>query len=540
MKLLMWVMTFSVCLLAYGQGPSSEIANDMGQPIFKEASNLFAQGKYQAVVNELDSITLKIAETKNPSRASLGFISYWKGICYNKLQDFPQSIASFDKALGLDFSAQDLHYEYGQALFAAEKLDEARIQFRESLKKKFKRGVSLYYIAFLSKELGEKKKAVTFYKAIQKLDAEESKEVRQAAEMQIGDIYLEQVEKHPDAFRAVENFVLPQYKLAYELDKESGLAPQIKEKIVTLQKKYDLVLFKLRNGRPTIDPPYFARLALEYGLDSNVVFSPTEQSVSESKKKSSFAKTDVMGRYTFYHKDYLIISPEFRLNYTRYLNREPEIFRNDNYLMAPALRTSYEHHIGERPASFLFDYDYSESKRNVDEEVEELKFSFRSHTLMIGERFNFFKWGESIVRLRKRFFESYISTSDSNTTSFVYEQVRSFTTSTFLFYASYDITRVESDEFDTNALTMRGDLIMSSYRNWFTPSFGLGITRTNAINNSDRGTEYLINPSGRLAKNISKNLRGSLKLDYQDNKSGDTENFAYKKYIYSLEVEYVF
>jgi hypothetical protein len=86
------------------------------------------------------------------------------------------------------------------------------------LKKKFKRGVSLYYIAFISKELGQNNRASTFFRAIGKLDKSEASEVIQAAEMQIGDIYLEQVEKRIDAFRAVETYVIPQYERALALN----------------------------------------------------------------------------------------------------------------------------------------------------------------------------------------------------------------------------------------------------------------------------------------------------------------------------------
>ena len=539
MKWLLCVLMIFICSFAFAQEASQEILSASKDVIFKEASELFSQGKYEATVYELKSVDAKLNAASKSNRSLLGLTSYWKAICYNKLQNFPDAIANFDKALGLDFSTEDINYEYGQALFAAEKLSEARIQFRESLKKKFKRAVSLYYIAYLSKELGEKKKALTFYKAIEKLDVEESREVRQAAEMQIGDIYLEQIEKHPDAFRVVESYVVPQYKMAYELNKESGLAPQINDKIVALQRKYDLVLFKLRNGRPTLNPPYFARLALEYGMDSNVVFSPTEASLSESKKKSAFGKTDVMGRYTIYHEDFISVSPEFRFNYTRYLNRIPTIYRNDNYLLAPAIRTAHEHQLWNKPAASLFDYDFAEGKRDVNS-AEKLEFSFRSHTLMIGEKFNYFTFGESIVRLRRRIFNSYLNEFDAGTTSLVFEQVKNLSVHTLLFYASYDMTRVKTSLFDTNSLNLRADLIMVRFKDWFTPSFGLGVTRNHAINDSLRGVEYLVNPSARLAKSFKKNLRGSLKFDYQNNKSGDTANFSYTKYMYSFELEYLF
>ncbi len=217
----------------------------------------------------------------------------------------------------------------------------------------------------------------------------------------------------------------------------------------------------------------------------------------------------------------------------------PEIYRNDNYLLAPALRTAYEHTLWTKPASALLDYDYSESKRDVNSE-EKLTFSFRSHTFMIGERFNYFSMGESIIRLRKRFFDSYIDTSDSNTTSFSFEQSSSINSSILLLYASYDRTRVRFEIFNTDAFTLRADLIAGQFRTWFSPSLGMGITHTNPLNNSARGQEYLFNPSARLSRTIKKNLKGSLKFDYQDYKSDDTANFAYKRYMYSLEVEYLF
>lgn len=536
MKLIVSLLLVLFCAQTLAQESTVEITDASKTSQYAKAYSLFKEGKYNATAAELGEVSKQIS--KDDLKAQ-GLIAYWRGICFNRAQNFEDAIREFGSALGLEYAPLDIHYEYGQALFAADKLAEARVQFRESLRKKFKQAVSLYYIGYVSNEMGEKKKAVTFYRAIEKIQSDDAMEVRQAAETQIGDIYLEQVEKHPDAFKAVESYVIPQYKQALEIDRQSPLAEQIQEKITELQRKYDLVLFKLRNGRPTLVPPYFARFATEIGMDSNVTFSPTEQEVAESDKQSPFSKTDLIGRYTFYHRDFLSLSPEFRFNYTRYLNRKDTIYRNDNYLMAPALRTAYEHRLWNKPASVLFDYDYSEARRDIDAK-EELKFSSRSHTLMIGERFNYFTWGESILRLRHRIFDSYQETSNSTTTSLVFEQIRALKVNTLLFFASYDRTRVENDVYDTDALTLRTDLIMARVRNWFTPSFGFGITRTKPINDSDRGIEYLINPNARLSKTFGKNWRGNLKFDYQDYKSDDEANFAYKKYTYSFELEYLF
>ncbi len=507
-----------------------------GRTLFKEASNLFVQGKYSSTIEELSTIE---STRKNDDKATLGLAAYWKGICYNRLQDFPKAIESFDRSLGYDFRPLDIHYEYGQALYASEKYQEARIQFRESLKKKFKRGISLYYIGFLSRELGDRKKAVTFFRAIEKLPPNESKDVRQAAEYQIGDVYLDQVEKSRDAFRSVEAYVIPQYRRALAIDENSNLAQPIRDRIVDLQRKYDLFLFNLRNGRPALNPPYFLRTSVEIGQDSNVTFAPTETTVSKSKQSSLFTKGDFLGRYTFYKDNWASLSPELRFNYTYYHNRVPEIYRNDNYLIAPALRSAYEHSLWKKPASLLLDYEFSQSQRDVNAR-KKLEFSSRSHAVMLGESFNYFGAGETTVRLRYRLFDSYNDATDSKAISLSGEQVISTGAGTLLLFASYDRSRAENEIFDTDGVTARGDYIFGR-SSIGTPSIGLMLTSTDPVNNRrERGRELLINPSARLSKIFFQKWRGNLKYDYQDNQSKDEDGFAYKKSIYSVEIEYLF
>ncbi len=537
----LFVAILLLCSFAFAQeGSSLQIQDASKEVLFKRAYDLFSSGKYNATLDELNIIETKLASDPRATNAQKGLVAYWKGITFNRVQDYSRAIESFDKSLSLNFDPQDINYEYGQSLFAVQKMQEARLQFRESLKKRFKRGVSLYYIAYISKEVGDKKKAVTFYQAINKLPPEEAAEVSQAAEMQIGDIYLEQAERHPDSFRAVESYVIPQYRKAIEKDQSSALVQIIEKKIADLQSKYDLILLKMRNGRPTLNPPYFLRLAQEISNDSNVTFTPQETTTSSSKQASLYSKTDVMGRYTFYVRNIMSIAPELRMNYTYYQNRVPEIYRNDNYVIAPALRTYYEHTLFNKAASTLFDLEHSYVERDVKAE-KKLTFASRSYGAMLGERFNYFNWGESILRLRYRKFDSYNPSSDSVTTSLVYEQVRVFKENVLLFYSSYDMTKVEDDSFDTNSLTLRADLILPQVKNWFTPSFGFGLTLTDPVNNKEaRGLEKLYNPSVRLARLFGKRFRGSFKVDYSKNDSKDKENFAYTKTVYGFELEYLF
>lgn len=540
MKILAWMLILSFSIFsAFAQTDGEEVPQEIvqakGKSAFGKASALFVQGKYVSTIEELTIIE----NSKNNDKTILGLAAYWKGICYNRLQDFPKAIESFDRALVYEYRPIDIHYEYGQALYASEKYQEARVQFRESLKKKFKRAVSLYYIGFISRELGDRKKAVTFLHAIEKLPAEETKDVLQAAEYQIGDIYLDQVEKSRDAFRSVDTYVIPQYRRALAVNENSNLAQPIRDRILDLQRKYDLVMFNLRNGRPVLNPPYFVRASVEFGQDTNVTFSPTETTVTKSKQSSLFTKADFIARYTFYQENWASISPEIRLASTYYHNRVPEIYRNDNYLIAPSIRTAYEHTLMEKPASTLLDYEFSQSQRDVNAE-KKLVFSSRSHAMMLGERFNYFTKGETTIRLRYRLFDSYNDATDSRTISLSGEQVVSAGTGTLLLFASYDRSRATDEIFDTDGFTARADYIFGR-SSLGTPSIGLMLTSLDPVNNrSERGRELLVNPSARLSKMIAQKWRGNLKYDYQNNKSKDEDGFAYKKSIYSVEIEYLF
>ncbi len=533
------------CYLPAGWTQESEEAEvlDSSQEenaVLDKASELFGEGKFKATILELSEVESSLKADPNSNQETLGLVYYWKGIAYSRIQDFSLAIENLNQALGLGYEPNDIHYELGQALFASEKLQEAREHFKKSLEGNYKRGVCLYYIGFISRDLGELKKAFTFYRSIQKLPESEAKEVKQAAETQIGDIYLEQVERHPDTFKAVENHVIPQYQLALDIDPNSELASRIQEKIIQLQRKYDLVLFQLRNGRPTLRPPYFLRIGLESGWDSNVTFAPNDTTVAKSKQSSLYGRTAFTGRYTFYYDDMLSFSPELSMGYTRYFNREPEIYRNDNSTFNPSLRTAYEHTLWKKPAALLLDYEFGEIKRDINQE-EKLKFNSRSHSLMLGEKFNYFERGESVIRLKQRQTDSYLDNSDSQTTSLIFEQFLGFNLNTVILYVSYDQMRMKDNAFDTNALTARSDILLPSFRGWFNPSVGLGLTRSDPINDfSNRGIEWLINPNVRLSRMFLKNWRANLKIDYQENTSKNEDSFAFKKTLSAIELEYIF
>lgn len=507
----------------------------------REAYRLFQAGRYVGTRERLDRLSADLKARQVTDPAILGLLAYWSAITANRQVEYKEAIGFFQEAIRLDYRPKDLYYEYGQALYAMEKLPEARRAFAASLKRKYKPGVCLYYLGFISQTLHEDKQAVTFFRAIQLLPAAEQDDTLQPALVQVGDIYLAQAEKQPDSLKVVQSYVIPQYREALKVAPESLLANDIKSKITGLQQKYELVLFRMRNGRPTPVPPYFLRMAEDITWDSNPVYAAKETTNQQTRQSSLISKSEVFGRYTVFYKNIMSFSPELRMNYTRHLKRDENIFKNDNWLAAPALRSAFEHTLNRKEASFITDIDYSYSQRDRLARKAYL-FNNRVTTVTVGERINgLIGTGDTTFRLRRRYYDSYDNTADSYTNGVGVEQVLPKASGHMLILTmNYDMTRVNNEAFDTNILFTRADLIFPAV--WgFTPQAGFGLTITDPINDRDgRGLEKTWNPGGRLSRAFGKGWRLNLHADYMRNDSKDKENFAYEKTFFGSELEYVF
>ena len=338
----------SLSLMAFAQENLVKTNDTNFDSGLKEAYTSFQTGKYVQTKNRLTELAAEVEGRSDKNRTLSGLLAYWRGVTANRLSEFSSAISFFEQSISLDYRPKDIYYEQGQALYASEKLKPARKAFGESYKRGHKRAVSLYYLGFISQTLRDEKQAVTFYKSIEALPKEEQEDTLQAAKMQLGDIYLSKAEKRPDTIKVVQVYVIPSYKEALKIDPESSLASDIRAKITELQQKYELVLYRMRNGRPTPVPPYYLRVAQDFTYDTNPVFAATETTNSAAKQGSMVSKTDAFGRYSFFYKNILSFSPELRMNYTRHMKREPDNHRNDNWVAAPALRTSYEHYINKK------------------------------------------------------------------------------------------------------------------------------------------------------------------------------------------------
>ena len=467
--------------------------------------------------------------------------SYWQGIVYNKLEKYNDSIAAFKKADFYKAPFKDLYYEYAQALYAANILAPARKAFGKSVINKHKMATSLYYMGFISQTLEDYKLAINYYKKVNQLKDPEAKEVNQAARFQLAEIYYLEAKKSVVPLKVIQDYCLPEFKYALSLDRHSGLAPDIQKRIYQIMDEFELLHLKMINGRNTLTPRYYLKLSQELRYDTNVILQANQVSNEAQQKLSPASKTEVIGRYAFYPNKRISILPEFRGHYTKYLNStDPNIYKNDNYSITPAIRTSYEWTANKKMASHLFDFDYNYTARDVNQS-KELVFNGRNLIYMIGEKLNPFSFGETIIRLRRKDFTSYIYYSDSQTYSLAFEQTINFLTNHVLFIStSLDQTKVTNNAFDTNSFMLRFDYITPRFRTWFTPTLSLTTFLNDPINQKEtRGLEKMINPGIKLSRGFHQ-WRGNFKYDFTRNISLDKETYDYTKHVYGLELEYLF
>jgi tetratricopeptide (TPR) repeat protein len=501
--------------------------------------NLYAQGEYDLALRTLEKVQINLQTHQKNRKDIQGFVYYWQGLCLIKLNEYEDAIKSIEKAIKEKFNAKDLYYEYGQALYTSFKLKKAREAFKLSVKSKYKRGVSLYYIAYISQELGDLKTAVSFYEAIEKLPDEEKKDIVQAARLQIGDIYFEQVKKRRDSIRAITNYVLPQYRKALKWDKESTLADDIRKKIDLIERRYDLVLFYLRNGRPTARPPYFMKHNLTYTQDDNVnlISNDTKETLEAEDYAASSLMYSFFGRYSFYPNNAMSVVPQLSLGYTKYNSDNDNIKVNNNFFVTTTLQTTYEHIYNKAPATFFLDVDYTYSMDDADND-ENLEKASDGIGFTFSEQLQFWRNNPTIFRLKYSTTDAQVEESSFVTYSAVYEQMILMGSSLFYLTSSYNLNDFPDNEAENNSsVNFRADFIMANSFQQISPNLYYSIA--NKSYEEDSVTESLSNYGINLSRSFGKNWFVYLDYSMSTNTSSD-ESREYDQSIIRFSIDYIY
>ena len=505
--------------------------------IFKK----FDKGSYDEVIQDLENIQKQINLHKKYRSDIQGLIYYWRGLSYIKISEYDLAIEFLEKAIQSKFKAKDIYYEYGQALYVSEKLKKARLAFKRSVKNKFKIAVSLYYIAYISQQLKDYKKAVSFYNMIEKMPTDNTKDILQASRMQIAEIYLKQVEKLPDTFRSVEKYVIPKFKEALNHNPTSNLADDIRKKIEMIQRRYDLLIFKMRNGRPAATPRYFLRTSLSYSIDDNVnnLDKDTLASLDFKDYASSFTRADLYGRYTFYPNSSISVAPEITTSYTSYQSDSTSIISNNNYFFTGGVTFNYEHTYNQAPATTYLniDHTYNADDANSDEKLD--KASARS-SITLSEELQF--WTSHPTTLRYRFAQTKAVTEEASFTthSAIWEQLINRGDYSIFTYTAFDInTYLENESSNTNIFTIRGDLILPTLWSLFNPNFFVSSVMTNHLKDTDRGVTSLYTYGFSLNRPIGQKLFATLNYS-QESQTGESSSDVYSGSLLSFNIDYFY
>lgn len=465
----------------------------------------FEEGNYDNVISTLDNISEKIDESGKKASKLKGLIYYWKAMSYTKLNDFENAETYFIKALALNYYTKDIYYEYGQVLYVASKYKRARIAFKKSVKANYKVGVSIYYIAFISQELKDYKKAVKFYNMIEKLPEEEKRDVIQAARMQVGDIYLQQIERQRNPFKGVEKYVIPQYKKALSYDEDSSLAPEIKQKIEALQRKYELILFRMRNGKPTSRPPHYLKGSLLYGSNTNA--TSTTDAV-----KGNYMQMSAFSRYSIYPSSSFSYAPELSASYTKYSQTDDSILPLNKYYVKGALKMNFEQVYKKRPATFYMDLDYTYNADDTDAD-KKIEAANNTYGITLSQEVQFWQNDPSTFRIRYENVNAELDSYTNSSYSLSYEQVIVLGWSTLFLYNNYATkTYPNAETSNTNTLTNRIDMILPTFKGLFNPTFYVSNVSTNYVKNDSKGTPNLVTYGINMNRPLGKNLY--LTIDY--------------------------
>lgn len=498
-----------------------------------EAYKQFQKGAYAQALE----IANKVSDKEDAE------LAFFKATVQAKMQAFDQAAPQFQKAIELGSKAESVYYDYGQALFATQKLKEAVKQFKQSIVKGFKISASAYYIAYISQLLEDSATAKNFYQRIQKL-SDDSDKVKQPALFQLAEMENERagkIENKNKRIYALREQVLPLYKKAENFDSGSSVGEQAEAKIKEIEGILAANVETMANGIPLPLKPYTLKLSQDVTYDTNVSTTPDNPITVVSNNDSIVFKTGVLAKYQFNWRRRWSFTPEFIGSYTiHHRQNTPVVYQNDNASLAPAFRTKYEHMSRGKAASGIMEAEFNLALRDYLK-AHQLPYYSRYWNFILGERVNWFSTGSTTVKLSIKLFESYNPEKNSYSPTFSFQQ-------NIKIFGKYDL----SNTFTADYLHARNDVndeknykISSSvtFTKLFekidvTPSFSFSVKDT-MKQKGTRGNEKNFNPALGFAREFGSFDTG-FDYAYTRNTSLDTQTYEYKKHEFKLSGGYRF
>lgn len=507
--------------------PSHSFANTN---LMANALENFKLGNYIESLNTLGKV--------RGGKKIMGAKYYLEGVSLNRLQRYDEAELKLSASLSAGHRAEDLYYEYGQSLYANNKLEEAREVFNKSARSGYKKHTSFYYIAHISQILEDWKLARSYYQKITKSKNVETN-LLQIAHFQLGEVLLSIAEiKKNNSRNLVAKYVLPRMDQAISSDRNSLLAKEITTRRDEIQKRYDLDPTLYKNGRPIPARNWEFSFSQEFRYDNNITLATDLPSVQATQKDSNIFEMTVQSSFNKAFARRWTFTPDLRFSYLIHQDRDAsEVFQNDQYKISPAVRSAVQHTLFGNPAALILDWDWDYIARDKlgDKNVS---FYSRAATYTLGERFKLFGQGETTFKVKLKNYEGYQDSLDTTTTSFTADHILILPASTIMvLFFSYDKIDAVTDSSDQSSILGRIDYIIPGIANQYILN---GAMSANFIKKDLAGTnDITLSPSVKLSKKITKKSKLNISYTYTQNLSDTTAN-EYSKHVTGIEYKFIF
>ncbi len=503
----------------------------------------FKAGQYEKAIEVLETSSennsVNNSTSNNPSK------SYLKGLAYSRLQEYDKAIAQFEIAIREKSDTKDLYYEYGQSLYAANDLRKARSAFKISSENKYNQPASLYYVAHISQILEEFETAKNNFWLVLK-DPETNIKMKQISQFQLAETLLaiarEKSKGRKHLVRHVDTFILPMLRAANKVDLSTPVAFDISQRIIVVMQEFELDPDQMVNGRRISQKRYSGSFSQKIKFDDNITQANEKNNIQQTQKESYVLETEAYGKYDFVFKKRFIVSPEARMSFTHHGDQtSSNVFTNDSFVLNVNLKNKYEHKFYERPASLLFDIDYTKTYKDW-RQTQTRDFYANSTTLNLGESFSYFSFGETSVKIKRKFFRGESENIHNNTNSISINQTAFLPIQhllIFLLDASF-IDNFNNKSTNTNTFLTRIDYLIPEILTKWTLGLAVAATVTDTKDQeATRGTEFTFNPSIDFTKEINKFTKIVFNFEHTKNNSKST-SYDYRKNVFSTDLRFSF
>lgn len=524
-----WILSLLLCLLiipgVYASSPREKI-------LMAHSFTLYKKGDYPETIKQLQKIR---------SKDLMGTRYYLEGLCQSRLQNFDIASKRFQIALRYHANQEDIYYELGQADYANNDLEKAIKFFKRSYKKGYKKATSLYYMAYISQILEKFLTAKNYYHQLTQLGSIDNN-LKQIAQFQLAEVLTSLNQNKQDNREIVKKYIMPQYKKALKIDEGSDLSVDIQKRIKELNVKYRLDPNIMINGRTLPKKSLTAQFYQKFIYDDNVTLETDLPTTTATQKDSFILDSYFLLRYQMPFYNRYVITPELKGSFKMYGDREnSDIYQNDSLFIAPSIKTRLEHTAFGKMASFLFNIQHNVTNRDREKKKDRI-FYGRSTTYVVGEKFRYFSFGDTTIKLKYKSYTAYDSSLDYGATTLQINQLMLRKNGHIgLFMFLNDMTRMDqSSTSDTDSYLFRGDYIIPNYFKGYDLHFGLSFTLLDTkLQRDTRGWEKTLSPSVELSRKINKNLAYTLLWEYTKN-SSDSDVYNYEKQVLTFQVKLLY